>query len=214
MSESWEPNEDFLHELVSMGISLEKANEALFVTENVSLDRAVQYIFRDHGEPENFSSTPQTSEEEHEHRESHETIPQSVSNETGPQSDEDESSDEEEEQYYKMSFVVNMSLRMGVGKIAAQVGHACLGLYQDLIRHNEQKSLERWENMGEKKIVLKGNDDVHLKELLEKAKDFHIPCYLVEDGGLTQIPPGSVTVLSLFGLEDEINKLTKNLSLL
>lgn len=31
---------------------------------------------------------------------------------------------------YKMVFVVNTELGMGVGKIAAQVGHAAVGLYK------------------------------------------------------------------------------------
>lgn len=35
----------------------------------------------------------------------------------------DESADEEDIKCYKMTFVVNTSLNMGVGKIAAQVRH-------------------------------------------------------------------------------------------
>lgn len=31
---------------------------------------------------------------------------------------------------HKMVFVVNMSLKMGAGKLAAQVGHATLGVYR------------------------------------------------------------------------------------
>lgn len=31
---------------------------------------------------------------------------------------------------YKMVFVANMSLKMGVGKLCAQVGHATLGVYR------------------------------------------------------------------------------------
>lgn len=67
---------------------------------------------------------------------------------------------------------------------------------------------------SEKKIVLKGNDEVHLLSLYEKAKCHKIPCYVVRDAGHTQIAPNSVTVLSLFGLEDEVNEITGKLNLL
>lgn len=66
----------------------------------------------------------------------------------------------------------------------------------------------------EKKIVLKGNDENHLLSLCEKAKVHNIPCYLVRDAGHTQIAPNSITVLSLFGLEDEVNEITGKLNLL
>lgn len=66
----------------------------------------------------------------------------------------------------------------------------------------------------EKKVVLKGNDHVHLQELHEKAKSANIPSYLITDAGKTQIPPNSITVLSLFGSEDEVDKITGKLGLL
>ena len=40
--------------------------------------------------------------------------------------------DEEDIPEFKMVFVVNMSLEMGPGKIAAQVGHAALGVQRVL----------------------------------------------------------------------------------
>lgn len=71
-----------------------------------------------------------------------------------------------------------------------------------------------WICFSEKKIVLKGNDEAHLTSLYEKAKCHNIPCYLVRDAGHTQIAPNSITVLSLFGLEDEVNEITGKLNLL
>lgn len=69
-------------------------------------------------------------------------------------------------------------------------------------------------SFSEKKIVLKGNDEGHLMSVYEKAKVHNIPCYLVRDAGHTQIAPDSITVLSLFGLEDELNEITGKLNLL
>ena len=50
----------------------------------------------------------------------------------------------------KMVFAVNSSLKMGTGKIAAQVGHACLGLHRILMREQEQygELLLQWEACG------------------------------------------------------------------
>lgn len=44
-----------------------------------------------------------------------------------------------------MVFVVNMSLKMGAGKLAAQVGHATLGVYR-LAQRSEDVSVGFWKN--------------------------------------------------------------------
>lgn len=81
-------------------------------------------------------------------------------------------------------------------------------------RQNMADVLNEWEYIGEKKIVLRGVDHVHLQELYEKAQAASIPAHLIRDAGHTQIPEGSVTVLSIFGLEEEVDKITGKLSLL
>ena len=49
-----------------------------------------------------------------------------------------------------MVFVVNDSLKMGVGKIAAQVGHAAVGLYRELVETKGQSThlVEQWQENG------------------------------------------------------------------
>lgn len=49
--------------------------------------------------------------------------------------------------YYKMVHVVNGSLKMKTGKLAAQVGHACLGLYRHMSKKNLEE-LNQWEELG------------------------------------------------------------------
>lgn len=51
---------------------------------------------------------------------------------------------------YKMVFVVNGELQMGVGKVAAQVAHACLGLFRKLIDEQIKyaEMLISWEQFG------------------------------------------------------------------
>ncbi|KAI4459495.1 peptidyl-trna hydrolase 2 [Holotrichia oblita] len=104
---------------------------------------------------------------------------------------------------------------MGIGKIAAQVAHASLGLYRNLIHdRNMTEELGAWEEYGEKKIVLKGTNDVHLQELQKLATEKNIHSYLVRDAGRTQIPEGSITVLGLFGEENLVNTVSGKLGLL
>ncbi|MFH4980957.1 hypothetical protein AB6A40_007666 [Gnathostoma spinigerum] len=116
---------------------------------------------------------------------------------------------------YKMAFVVNTSLKMGVGKLAAQVGHATLGVYR-LAENNEQGqiALLGWKVRGEMKVVLKGHSMEQLLDLFKQAKDLDLFAYLVSDAGRTQIPAGSVTVLGIFGETEMVDQVTGSLKLL
>ncbi|XP_069822953.1 probable peptidyl-tRNA hydrolase 2 [Dendropsophus ebraccatus] len=127
-----------------------------------------------------------------------------------PDSDEDD-----DDAYYKMVFVVNMELSMGVGKIAAQVGHGAVGLYQLLIKDPKTKEMvDKWDEYGAKKIVLQGSSTAHLMELQALALSMDLPTYLVQDAGRTQIAAGSHTVLAIMGEEEMVNKVTGKLKLL
>uniref|UniRef100_A0A8C8RTR6 peptidyl-tRNA hydrolase n=1 Tax=Pelusios castaneus TaxID=367368 RepID=A0A8C8RTR6_9SAUR len=116
---------------------------------------------------------------------------------------------------YKMVFVVNMELALGVGKVAAQVGHAAVGLYQLI----QEKSTERemscqWDECGAKKVVVQGANTAHLMDLQALALSLELPTYLVQDAGRTQVPAGSYTVLAIIGEEEIVNKVTGKLRLL
>ena len=51
---------------------------------------------------------------------------------------------------YKMVFVVNSDLSMGIGKTASQVAHAAIGLYRLLIEEQQRfgEMLLYWEQFG------------------------------------------------------------------
>lgn len=116
---------------------------------------------------------------------------------------------------HKMVFVVNLSLKMGVGKLAAQVGHATLGVYRLAQRSDEgQRALELWRAVGEMKVVVKGQNTEQLLELFKQAKDAGLFAYLVSDAGRTQIPAGSRTVLGIFGPSEVVDQVTGHLKLL
>lgn len=118
---------------------------------------------------------------------------------------------------YKMIFVVNMELNMGRGKQCAQVAHAALGLYLDIQNSNDEQAkvgLNQWLSVGQKKIVVRGNNLEHLMKIKQEAEEARIPTILISDAGCTQIAPGSKTVLALFGSDDELHKITGSLKLL
>ncbi|XP_063283604.1 probable peptidyl-tRNA hydrolase 2 [Pelobates fuscus] len=122
---------------------------------------------------------------------------------------------DEDQNYYKMVFVVNMELPMGVGKVAAQVGHAAVGLYQLLLKESKTRDVAcKWDEYGAKKVVLQGSNTTHLLELQALALSMNLPTYMVQDAGRTQIAAGSYTVLSVIGEEECVNKVTGKLKLL
>lgn len=115
----------------------------------------------------------------------------------------------------KMVFVVNMSLKMGVGKLAAQVGHATLGVYRLAQRSEEgQRALDAWRAFGEMKVVVKGHNTEMLLDIFKQAKDSGLFAYIVSDAGRTQIPAGSRTVLGVFGPSEVVDTITGELKLL
>jgi len=114
----------------------------------------------------------------------------------------------------KLVCVVNQRLKMGKGKIAAQVGHASVGAFLEAgVTHPGY--VEAWLGQGQKKICLKAEDETILMTLQEQALQHNIPTHLVRDAGHTQIPKGSTTVLALGPFEEsELDTLTGHLKLL
>jgi len=113
----------------------------------------------------------------------------------------------------KQVVVIRTDLEMGKGKIAAQVGHACV-----LGAEHVRKSNPEWFNLwwvGQEKIVLKVSGIKELQEVKRHAIDLDLPWSEVTDAGHTQIAPGTVTCISIGPApENLINKITGNLKLL
>ncbi|NVM52801.1 MAG: peptidyl-tRNA hydrolase [Candidatus Helarchaeota archaeon] len=117
---------------------------------------------------------------------------------------------------YKQVLVIRKDLGMTCGKISAQVAHAAIALYEGAKKNRKYKKwLNKWINEGQKKVVVKAHNEKELFNLYDKAKKFDIPTVLIQDRGLTEIPPGSYTCLGIGPApEIEIDKVTKNLPLL
>jgi len=111
----------------------------------------------------------------------------------------------------KQVIVVRSDLKMGKGKLAAQVAHASIASF---LKANFLVK-RKWLKEGMKKIVLKVNSEKELLEIYEKAKNAKLPCEIIRDAGHTQLEPGTITALGIGPAEDEkIDKITGNLKLL
>tara|TARA_Y100000766_G_scaffold265940_1_gene259893 strand:+ start:320 stop:661 length:342 start_codon:yes stop_codon:yes gene_type:complete len=113
-----------------------------------------------------------------------------------------------------MVFVVNHGLKMGKGKIAAQVGH---GAVQAVMNAGKKKPaiLEAWLATGQKKICVKGDDADHLTRLQRHAEQLGLLTASIRDAGHTQIPSGSYTVLAIGPCQEaELEPITGPLKLL
>lgn len=113
----------------------------------------------------------------------------------------------------KQVIVVRTDLGMGKGKIAAQVGHACV-LGAENVRRSHPEWFEKWWN-GQEKIVVKVNSLKELEQVKHGAMELGLPWSEVTDAGHTQIAPGTFTCLSIGPApEDLVDKITGDLKLL
>jgi PTH2 family peptidyl-tRNA hydrolase len=112
---------------------------------------------------------------------------------------------------YKQCLIIRNDVKMSCGKRCAQAAHASIGAY-----NTADKALQKaWFSEGQKKVVLKANDERTLYELKVIAERAGISSSLIQDAGLTEIPPGTITALGLGPARTEdLDKITGNLSLL
>lgn len=122
-----------------------------------------------------------------------------------------------------MYLIVKESLNMSAGKIAAQVGHAVgmlgtvylLGSTYDIgepileIDRDMIHNYVRWELGLFRKVVLKAKD-----KDWERLKD-ELACVVVRDAGLTEVEPGSETVIGVMPMrKSQAPKILKRLQVL
>jgi len=97
---------------------------------------------------------------------------------------------------YKQVIVFRADLKMSKGKIAAQAGHAAVSAAKQAREHHGGW-WRTWMKEGQCKIAVKVKDEKGLLELEKKAKELALPCALITDRGLTEIPPGTITCLGI-----------------
>ncbi len=113
----------------------------------------------------------------------------------------------------KQAIVVRTDVKMGKGKLAAQVAHASLAAAEEAARRPDWYS--EWKEGGQAKIVLKVSSEDELQGLYQTARAERLPAALIRDRGLTQLEPGTVTCLGIGPApEDKIDSVTGRLKLL
>ena len=93
----------------------------------------------------------------------------------------------------KQVIVVNRSLTLPKGKLAAQVAHAAVGAFVAATAERQAT----WLAAGMPKIVVYAADADALLELEARAHGHQIPACLVRDAGRTVLSAGTITCLGL-----------------
>lgn len=111
----------------------------------------------------------------------------------------------------KQVIVVNESLKLPKGKLAAQVAHASVAAFLAA----DEQAQQSWLEHGMPKVVLRGDSEEELRTLYTLAQAHNIPVRLIHDAGRTVIPAGTITCIGLGPAhEHELDALTGDLKLL
>jgi len=97
---------------------------------------------------------------------------------------------------YKQCIVLRTDLGMSVGKLISQACHAAVDS-SELAKKLNHRAWRGWRDEGAKKAVLRVDSLEELEELAERAGALDIANVLIQDRGLTEVPPGTVTALGL-----------------
>lgn len=112
---------------------------------------------------------------------------------------------------FKQIIITRNDLGMSEGKKCVQCCHASLGAY----KRSDNKIIRKWESEGQKKVVLEVDSKEEMLDFYRKVKKEKIPCFLVEDAGLTELEPGTMTALGIGPEREEtLDKITGKLKLL
>ena len=115
---------------------------------------------------------------------------------------------------FKQAIIVRTDIKMSKGKLAAQVAHAAVEAAYKTLR-NKPDWFYEWFNQGQKKVVLRGGNEVDLLKLAGEAEALGLPVVIIRDAGQTELPPGTLTAIGIGPAPSELlNRLTGKLRLL
>jgi len=111
----------------------------------------------------------------------------------------------------KQVIIVNQSIKLPKGKLAAQVAHASVGAFVEA----DDDARVDWLEEGMPKVVLQVPEAADLLRLYDQSLQNGLPACLVEDAGRTVVPAGTITCLGIGPANDEdVDQLTGELKLL
>lgn len=113
----------------------------------------------------------------------------------------------------KQVIAVRTDLRMGRGKIAAQVAHASVTA-AEIARVSYTEWWNEWWNTQEK-VVVKVGRYADLEQIRQEAARSNLPHRMIHDAGHTQVAPGTATCVAVGPApEHMVDRITGTLSLL
>ena len=102
-------------------------------------------------------------------------------------------------------------LKLPKGKMSVQAAHAAV----EAALKADESILKKWRQQGQKKIVLKVENEKELLLYFQEAKDIGIASVLITDAGKTTIAPGTKTAVGIGPDEEEkIDRLTGKLKMI
>ena len=112
---------------------------------------------------------------------------------------------------YKQCLLIRADLKISCGKRCAQAAHAAVMAYE----HAGKEERRAWLAEGQKKVVLKAPSLQVLYELKTLAEYQGIATALIQDAGMTEVEPGTITALGLGPARSELlDRVTGGLALL
>lgn len=115
---------------------------------------------------------------------------------------------------YKQVIAVRTDLGMSRGKMAVQVAHGSVSA-AERARVTKQEEWRSWMREGQKKVAVKVISEEEVLELSRQAITHSLPHAIIRDAGMTELPPGTLTVIGIGPAKTQaVDEVTKDLKLL
>jgi PTH2 family peptidyl-tRNA hydrolase len=115
---------------------------------------------------------------------------------------------------YKQVIAVRTDLGMSRGKMAVQVAHGSVSA-AERARVTKQEEWRAWMREGQKKVAVKVISEEEVLELRRQAVTHSLPHAIIRDAGMTELPPGTLTVIGIGPAKAKaVDEVTKGLKLL
>ena len=115
---------------------------------------------------------------------------------------------------YKQGIAEVIDMGMSKGKTAVQVAHGSVSA-AERARVTKQEEWRAWMREGQKKVAVKVGSEEEIMELRKQAITHSLPHAIIRDAGMTELPPGTLTVIGIGPAKLEaVDEVTKVLKLL